>query len=72
MRPRLKAEGLHQEIGELTRQYLEGGGLIAKVKNRRLTMECGHCGRKQVYAARTVVAWGSPPCSRCGARMRAG
>jgi hypothetical protein len=34
-------------------------------------MACGHCGRRQVFAARTVAVWGSPRCPRCGAAMRA-
>jgi hypothetical protein len=61
-----------EECERLTKQFLEGGGLISHVKDGRITMTCSHCGRRQVFAARTVAVWGSPRCARCGARMRAG
>jgi hypothetical protein len=55
---------VREECERLTKQFLEGGGLISHVKDGRLTMTCEHCGRRQVFSARTVAVWGSPRCPK--------
>jgi hypothetical protein len=68
---RLKTEAAQQECEQLTRQFLDGGGLIAKINaNGKIAMQCEGCGHQRAMDARGVAAWGSPPCARCGGAMR--